>query len=348
MSSRRFLIWMHSRAVPQWSIPAESIARIRTELDSGWELVSLEVPAQAAGDGPATVPAEVIEAIAEAEVYCGFGIRREAFVAASRLRWYHSGAAGVGGSLFPELLESDVLFTNSAGVHAEPMADHALAMMLHFARGFDIATRAQGRGEWAHPALTGPDSPVLRGGGELAGKTLGIVGYGGIGSALGRRAHALGMRVRAIRRTPGALPAELESVGGPEDLPNLLRSSDYVAITVPETADTRKLIGPEELGLLPPTAVLVNLARGGIVDEDALVEALMERRLRGAGLDVFQREPLAADHPLWKLDNVLITPHVSSTTGRFWERETDLIVRNIRRYLAGEELENRVDKERGY
>lgn len=191
-------------------------------------------------------------------------------------------------------------------------------------------------------------SPAGRRAGEIAGRTLGIVGYGGSGSTIGRRAAALGMRVEAIRRTRGGLPRGLDRLEGPEYLPELLRRSDFVAITAPETSETRELIGAQQLTLMRPGAVLINLARGSLVDEDAPVEALMERRLRGAALDVFRSEPLPADHPLRNLENVLITPHVGGTSGRFWERETDLIVGNVRRYLAGEPLENRVDKERGY
>ncbi len=144
------------------------------------------------------------------------------------------------------------------------------------------------------------------------------------------------------------MPPELSNIAGPEDLPNLLEASDFVALTAPETTQTRQLIGRKQLARMRRGAVLVNLARGSMVDEDALLQALMERRLRGAVLDVFQDEPLPADHPFWNLDSVLMTPHVGGTSARFWERETDLIVRNIRRYLAGEELENRVGKERGY
>ena len=350
MSARRFVVWMHAPDHPQWSIPDASLERIGEALGEGWEVDSVEVPLDATGDGARDTPPEVLEALADAEVYCGWGIRPEAFEAARELRWFHSGAAGVRASLFDAMRESDVLFTNSAGVYAEPLAEHALAGMLYFARGLDVATRAQAERAWAQAELTAADSPLKSGrpAGEIQGATLGILGYGGIGEALGRRAHALGMRVRAIRRTRGALPPELEALGGPEDLPKLLAASDFVAITLAETPATIQMLGARELALMRPGAVLVNLARGTIVDEEALVDALAERRLRGAVLDVFQTEPLPADHPFWDLDNVLVTPHVGGTSGGFWERETALIVGNVRRYLAGEELENRVDKERGY
>ena len=335
---------MYSPAYPLWSIPEESVAAIRSALGEEWEVRSLEVELHASGDGAPEVPEALLREIETAEVYCGFGIRREAFRAARRLRWVHSGAAGVSGSLFPEMRESDVLFTNSAGIHAEPMAEHAIAMMLYFARGLDVAVGGMRAREWRHATLAAASGPSV----ELAGKTIGIVGYGSIGSAIGRRAAALGLKVRAIRRTPGALPRELEWMGGPADLPALLARSEYLALTVPETASTRKLIGAAELAQLPAGAVLLNLSRGALLDEEALLEALLERRLRGAGLDVFRQEPLPADHPLWGLENVLITPHVGGNSSRFWKRETELIVRNVRRYVAGEPLENLVDKELGY
>jgi phosphoglycerate dehydrogenase-like enzyme len=346
MTPRRFLIWMHAPDVPQWSIPAESVERIRAALGDEWEVRTVDEPMSATGDGAPTAPAELLERIGEAEVFCGFGIRREPFLAGRRLRWVHSAAAGVGASLFDEMRDSDVLFTNSGGIYAEPMAEHALAMILYFSRGLDIAAAARAERRWEHARLAGVHSPLH----ELSGRVLGIVGYGRIGSALGRRASVLGMRVRAIRRTLGGLPLppELERLDGPEGLPELLRECDFVAITVPETPETTQLIGAQQLALMRTGTVLLNLSRGSILDEQALLQALTERRLRGAALDVFQLEPLPADHPFWALENVLVTPHVSGTSGRFWERQTDLIVRNIRRYLAGEELENQVDKERGY
>jgi phosphoglycerate dehydrogenase-like enzyme len=346
MAPRRFLIWMHSLDVPQWSIPAPSVDRIRAALGSGWEVTALEVPMRASGDGAANAPSAVLEEIADAEVFCGFGISRDVFLAGRRLRWVHSAAAGVRASLFDEMREGEVRFTNSGGIYAEPMADHALSMILYFARGLDVAVAAGAKHEWAHAELAGSGNPLI----EVSGQVLGVLGYGRSGSALGRRAHALGMRVRAIRRTLGGLPPppELERLEGPEGLDDLLAGSDFVALTLPETAKTRQLIGVQQLALMKPTAVLINLSRGSLLDEDALLQALTERRLRGAALDVFRHEPLPADHPFWGLDNVLVTPHVSGTSGLFWQRETDLIVRNINLYLAGEGLENEVDKERGY
>ena len=341
---RLFLIWMKAPRYPLWSIPESSVHMVRHALGSGWRVESLDEPLHASGDGISEVPRAVLDRISEAEVFCSFGIPAPLLRAARQLRWVHSGAAGVGASLHATMRESDVLFTNSAGIHAEPMAEHALAMILHFARGMDIAAAGQRARDWRHAEMA--SEPIVTG--EIAGKVVGIVGYGGIGRAVGSRCAALGMRVRAIRRTRGALPPEVEWIGTPDRLGDLLRSSDFLVVAVPETPATSQLIGRQEIAEMKPGAVLVNVARGGIVDEVALTEALVERRLRGAGLDVFGREPLSSDNPLWELDNALITPHVGGNSPEFWRRETDLIVRNIARFLSGDPLENLVDKELGY
>jgi phosphoglycerate dehydrogenase-like enzyme len=184
---------------------------------------------------------------------------------------------------------------------------------------------------------------------ELVGDTIGVVGYGGIGREVGRRARGLGMRVLAVRsRDRSIVPPEVDEAFGPDGLDEVLVRSDYVVLSLPETTSTSGLIGAEELARMGPGSVLLNLSRGGIVDEESLVRALESGDIRGAALDVFRNEPLPADSPLWTLDNVLITPHAGAISPRFWERETDLIVRNIGHYLAGGRMENLVDKRRGY
>jgi len=340
------LIWMYSTSQPHWSMPADSVARVREAMGQEWTVRTIEHEIDATGDGPPATPEPVLEAIAEAEVYFGFGIARDAFREAGRLRWVHSGAAGVGGSLFPEMMESEVLLTNSAGIYAEPMADQALAMMLYFTRALDGAVAGMRAREWRREAIVGPGGGVT----ELAGAVVGILGYGGIGRALGRRASALGMRVWALRRSEptGGQPEEVEWISGASGLEELLHGSDYVVLTVPETSETTGLIGERELALMPRSAVLINVARGRILDEEALAAALGAGRLRGAGLDVFREEPLPYDSPLWELDNVLITPHIGGTSQRFWDRQTELMIRNIGNYLAGLPLENLVDKRLGY
>ncbi len=314
---------------------------------------TVEVPLEATGDGVRTAPAQVLEAVADAEVYCGWGIRPDVFTAARELRWFHSGAAGARNSLFPAMRESDVVMTNAAGVYAYSLADHALAGIFHFVRGLHLAVRAQAARTWAQGALNAPSSPLHAGiaGGEVSGVRLGIIGYGGIGRALGRKAAALGMRVGALRRLPhqsSGMPPELEWLGPPEELPRLLATSDIVALTAPETASTRNLLGADEIASMKEGALFINLSRGSMVDEEALIEALRTGRLGGALLDVFQSEPLPADHIFWELGNVLVTPHTGGTSARLWERQTDLIVENIKRYLDDRPLLNEVNKEWGY
>ena len=312
--------------MPEW-VPE----RIRAALGRGWEVVRVEAPASGLADG-ATMPSEAaLSAVADAEVYIGFGLPAELLRVGRRLAWAHTGTAGVRSAITPELLASGVVLTNSAGVHAPAVAETAVAMMLYFARGLDIAQQAQRRHEWYKAPFDRADT-VAR---EFAGSIVGVLGYGGIGRAVGRRASALGAEVVGVR-SDGA------------DLDRALTESDYLVLSAPDTERTRGLIGRDALRRMKSEAVLVNVARGSLVDEAALLDALRSGRLRGAALDVFEREPLPREHPFWDMPNVLILPHVSSYSARFWERETELVQDNIRRYLAGETLRNVVDPRAGY
>jgi phosphoglycerate dehydrogenase-like enzyme len=300
----------------------------------------------------------VLAAVEDAGAYLGYGIPEEVLRRGARLRWVHSGSAGVGSSLTPELQRrGDVVFTNSAGVHAEPMAETVVGMILYFARGLDMAIEGQRRGEWVQERFYGLDNPMF----ELASATVGIVGFGGIGRAIGRRVAALGARVvGVVRRQRARTREELTAVGsdavigvaelahGEEGLRRALESSDVVVIAAPDTPGTRDMIDRDAIGRLRPGALVINVSRGKLVDEDALVEALVQGRLRGAGLDVFRKEPLPAGHPLWTAPNVLLTPHVSSITRSFWHRESDLIVANVAALAGGRPLRNVVDRAAGY
>ena len=344
---------------PVWAMPGWVPDRLRGALPEGGELIAVDVPADGSGDGTARVDPAVLVAVADADAYLGFGIPAAVLEAGPRLRWVHSGSAGVGGSLTPALMDRrDVVFTNSAGVHAPPMAEAVVAALLHFARGHDLAARGQAEGRWVQERFYEADAPV----GELAGSTVGLVGYGGIGREVARRVVPLGADVLALRRSapeapaadveslvPGVrFPAAVRLLHGPDGLERLLRECDAVVLCLPETPESRRLVDAAALALLKPSAVLVNVARGGVVDEAALVAALRNGRLRGAALDVFSAEPLPAGHPLWDLPNVLLTPHVSAVTRRYWEREAALIEDNLRR-LAGERpLRNVVDRDAGY
>jgi phosphoglycerate dehydrogenase-like enzyme len=331
---------------PVWAPPAEFVRRLRRAFPSDWEVLDIEEPVSGRGDGSGT-SAAARNAIRGAEVYLGLGLPRDLLLAGletpTRLRWIHTGAAGVASLLHAELVESDVVLTNSAGVHAPPIAETVIGMMLHFARGLDRAVRAQQEAEWCPGAWESSENGIR----ELGGATLGLVGYGGIGREIARRARALDMRVVALRRSTA--PDELaEVLTGADALGLLLERSDFVVLCLPATAQTRGMIGRRELERMRPGAVLINVARGSIIDEAALVDVLSAGRLRGAGLDVFAAEPLPPDSPLWRLPHVLITPHVSATSPRYWEREGELILTNVRRYLAGEDLLNVVDTAAGY
>jgi phosphoglycerate dehydrogenase-like enzyme len=344
-SARRFVIDMYSSRYHLWRMPEEVAERIDAALPPGWEVIRVMEDVDGSGDGPSSVSPAVLAALEGAEVYCGFGIPRDVLVTGKELRWVHSGAAGVGGSLYLEMVESDVIFTNSAGTHGVPVAEHAVAMMFYFARAFDQveASRRAGR-LWDRDRVACAPNLV----GELVDSVVGIIGFGGIGREVGRRAKGLGMQVWAIDREAGAAADDVDRLLGPEDLHAVLAGSDYVVVSVPHTRKTDKLIGAAQLAVMGESAVLINVARGRIVDEDALIEALQAGSIRGAGLDVYWEEPLPQDSPLWELDNVCLTPHLGGVSPRFWEREGDLILENTRRYLAGEPLLNVVDKQAGY
>ena len=332
----------------RWAITDDAIQRIRAALPAEWQMTQVATLTSSVGDGSGFSD-EAAHAIADAEIYVGFGFPRELFLAAtangSKLRWVHSGAAGVGASLYPEMIGSDIILTNSAGIHAPPMADTVLAMIFHFARGIDFAVRNQARSAWDQSAFDHVESPVV----ELRDLAVGILGFGGIGREVARRTKSLGMRVLATRRRPHESTEDAEVIAGDAaGVERVLRESDVVVIALPSTAETRGLIGARELAFMKPSAVIINVARGNIIDENALIDALQRGRIRGAGLDVFEREPLVSDSPLWLLPNTLILPHVSATTTHFWEREAELIVDNFERYLAGRPLRNVVDKTAGY
>lgn len=330
---------------PIFSLPAWVVDQVRGALPADWEVVDVDAAATAAGDGGSVASPAALEAVRSAEVYLGFGVPAELVRAGPRLRWVHSGSAGVGASLTPELIDRDILFTNSAGIHGPPVAETVIAYLLYFARGLDQAIAAQQRRAWDRSTLDTADSPVR----ELGRSTVGIVGLGGIGQNVARRAAALGARVLAVRRTgTGGGVDGVELLTGAAALTRLIEASDYLVLSVPETTETRGLMDAAAIGRMRRDAVLVNVGRGGVVDEEALAAALVAGRIRGAALDVFGVEPLPADHPLRDAPNLLITPHISSYTHHFWERETSLIVDNIRRYLVGASLLNVVDTRAGY
>jgi phosphoglycerate dehydrogenase-like enzyme len=368
---RKIVLDLNDRR-PAWAMPPWVSEEIRTALPEGWKLHAVETQADGSGDGMVNLDPALVEAAREAEIYLGYGVPAALLREGKGLRWVHSGAAGVKGSLTPEMLSSPVLFTNSKGIHGPPMADTALGMILFFSRGLDFGVAAKGRGRWDNGSFYAADTPLR----EIAHSTVGIFGYGGIGREVAKRLLALGATVMAFDRgldainvrgtrfeedafygggpertvggSGGGGAAGVEPLYGPDGFSRLLEASDFLVLTAPETPETSGVFDSEALSRMKPDAVLINISRGRLVDEDALVDALSKGVLRGAGLDVFAEEPLPDGHPLWDLPNVVITPHVSAVTRHFWRRQTDLILENFRRYLAGETLLNLVDKEAGF
>lgn len=327
-----------------WKIPRTSVAEIRNALGSGWDAMEVKAPAVSDGDGGSGSP-EAIAAARGAEIYLGFGVPSGVATAAKdTLRWAHSATAGVGSSL-AHMAGSGVLLTNSAGVHAEPMADWVIAAIAYFTRGLDRMISAQRQSRWAKEDFTDGAIPMR----EFRELRLGVFGLGGIGTAVARRGLALGMKVSGVRRRPDrGGPKGVEWVGKLDDLPRLAGGSDVLVIAAPHTKETVGAVDRRVLERLPHQALVVNVSRGSLLDETTVLELLELRRLRGVALDVFATEPLPAGHPFWTHPRVLVAPHVSAVSGRFWERETALIVENIRSYLAGAPLTNLVDLEAGY
>jgi phosphoglycerate dehydrogenase-like enzyme len=281
--------------------------------------------------------------IVDADVFVGWSLRAEQLRAAKKLRWIHSPAAAVHQLMIPELVASDVQVTNAAEVHGPVVAEHAIAVMLALAKRLPSAVRYQEKHIWCQEQLWN-ERPRLR---ELAGSTLLLLGLGNIGGNVASRAVALGMRVVAVREHPGNRMEHVE-VYGSGDLDNLVVHSDFVVLAAPLTERTRHIINADRLRRMKPECYLINVARGQLIDDTALVEALRSRRVGGAALDVFTSEPLPADSPYWDLENVLITPHSAALTERLWERHYALIADNLRRFLAGEPLRAVVDKRSGY
>jgi len=286
----------------------------------------------------------MVREAADADVAFSSLLRGDVLAGAPRLRWIHSSAAGVGSLLSAELKARRVLLTNSRGVHADFIAEHVVAVTLMLFRKLHLAVRRQVEGRWAQAEMNAPPPPRL-----LRGAHVGVVGLGAIGTAVARAMAGLGAEVHGIRRRPGReRPHGVKRVGAPEELPALLARADVVVLAAPSTAETRGLIGRHELALMRRDAVLVNVARGRLVEQDALADALARGVIAGAALDVFEHEPPDPASPLWRLPNVVLTPHTAGFRADYWDVVTDLFSENLRRYRRGDTLLNVVDPEAGY
>jgi phosphoglycerate dehydrogenase-like enzyme len=279
-----------------------------------------------------------------------WSLRAEQVRAAKKLRWIHSPAAAVHQLMIPEIVNSDILVTNASSVHGPVVAEHVMALMFALAKRIPAAVRYQQQHVWCKNQLW-DEWPRPR---EVAGATLGVIGVGSIGGEVARRAIALGMNVIAMREHPErgadflADGREEVRVVGTNDLGILLSHSDFVVVAAPLRESTRALINSESIRCMRKAGYLINVARGALVEEGALAQALREGRIAAAASDVFDQEPLPADSPLWDVPNLLITPHSAAITERLWDRHYGLISENLRRYLRGEELAGLVDKRKGY
>ncbi len=346
MAEERLLVVDLAATSKNWALTPEGERQLRSEAPAGWRMHIVRSPTSSDGDGPPRPSDEVMAAVRDAEVYYGFGIPRTLFLETRKLKWVHSAAAGVGTSTYAEMADSDVVLTNSAGVHAIPIAEFIVAGVLHFLRGFDVVIDQQRRTEWNKQPFVKMDS-VLR---EMDTARALIVGVGGLGGAAAERLAALGARCTGVRRRVSlGPPPGFERVVGLDRLDAELACHDVIVLAAPLTSETAGLLTAERLDLLPPQSIVVNVARGAQIDETALAERIATGRIRGAVLDVFQREPLPVSSPLWGLRQVIVSPHISPVSpGRFWPRQLALFLDNWRRYSNGQPLRNVVDKRAGY
>ena len=277
----------------------------------------------------------------DAILVCSMGRRvlEPVLALAPDVGWLHSRSAGLDSLLYPALASSSIVMTNGRGVFSRSLAEWVIGALLYFVKDFPRLERNRRRGVWE---VFEPD--------DLAGRTLGIVGYGDIGHAIAERARKLGMRVLALRKRTvlSGHDSWAEETLPASELETLMRRSDDVVVTTPLTAETRGFVGASAIAAMKPTGVLINVGRGPVIDEAALVEALRERRIRGAALDVFETEPLPAGSPLYELDNLLLSPHCADNTPGWLEAAMRAFVRNLERYRRGERLFSIVDKTLGY
>jgi phosphoglycerate dehydrogenase-like enzyme len=315
----------------RWAITGRDLEALRAE-HPDVEIVSID-------DEKAAAPE-----LADADAFVGWIFPRELFATARRLRWIQSASAGVEENLFPALVESDVVLTNGGGLHSVSIPEHTLALMLALARNVHHALRLQGQRRWERFGVIGFAGGVR----ELAGSHLAILGAGPIGIALARLASLLGMTVRVMRRRPGKPVEGAEAVVGPDRLHEILGWADYVVLATPLTPETRHMIDRDALAAMKSSAFLVNVARGEVIDDEALVDALGRGAIAGAGLDAFAEEPLPSSSPYFDLENVILTPHVSGYTPSYFARVLDLFRDNLGRFARGEPLRNVVNKRLGY
>jgi phosphoglycerate dehydrogenase-like enzyme len=322
-----FTVW----PVEFWRVPEFQVQRLRASFP---DITFVHTVSEA----------DAAEAIETADVALASRLSAAMVERATRLRWVHSTAAAVDILPLPELAARGILVSSSRGIQAAPIAEHVVGGLLMLSRRFNLLLQAQRERRWIQNELTNAAWPW-----SLKGRRLTILGFGTIGREVARRAHAFGMRVTGIRRRlDQPLPPFVDRMMGGNQLDEALRGADVLVISTPFLRETDRMIRAEQLALMNRGAILINVARGKIVDEAALLGALHSGQLGGAVLDVFEREPLDAASPLWDMPNVIISPHSSGVRPDHWDEVIDLFSENLHRFQRGEALLNGVDSNAGY
>jgi len=284
------------------------------------------------------------EELPDTDIFVGYSLRPEQLKCARKLKWIHSTATGVAQLMYPELRDSRVVVTNPRGIFSVPMAEHTIGLLLALARNFADTVRHQDRAHWGQQDLWDEPQHLT----ELNGRVLLIVGFGSIGRELAARAAAFQMRVWGVTRSGEGDRKLAERVFSAKQLHEALPEADYVVVAAPETAETKHLFSADEFARMKAGAAFVNVARGSLVDQEALIGALEAGKLLGAALDVTDPEPLPAESALWRAPRLFITPHTSAISDRLWARQTAVLMGLLEKWFAGEELFNRVELGRGY
>ncbi|WP_248910543.1 D-2-hydroxyacid dehydrogenase [Halocatena marina] len=307
-----------------YTVSSEWVAPLRSVLTTELPDVTIE---------HASTPPASRAAIETAPIVVAFGLPDDLLACAEELQWVQALSAGVNTYDVDAIAAADAMLTTVSGIHAQPIAEQVLGYMFAFERGIHTGIRQQQRAVWERYTV-----------GELADATLGIVGVGAIGQRIAELASAIGIQTLGIKRNPDTGGDCVDELFGPEGLYELLLRADYVVLACPLTDETRGLIGREELQTMNEWGVLINIARGDVVDEETLIHALQYGWIRGAALDVFSTEPLPADSPLWKLSNVIVTPHMAGLTPHYMERSAAIIAQNYRTFVAGDldAMQNRI------
>lgn len=315
---------------PVWTIPEAEVRRIAAALPDV-EVIDARDAASRRDSFPL------------ADVLVATRLTGEEFARARRVRWLHTTAVGVGAILSAEVVASPVVVSNSRGIHGEAIAEHAIALALALRRRLHVALARQAERRWAQEEISRHRVPTL------SESRLLVLGLGGIGARVAELGAGLGMHVEGIRRRLDLpAPRGISRVRPLADLHQALAEADIVILALPRTAETKAVIGAGELRVMRRDAVLVNVARGRLIDDRALADALASGEIAGAGLDAFEREPLPADHPFWTAPNLIVSPHTAAFAGDYWRPAVDLFLENVGRFRRGEPLLNVVDKQQGY